>query len=335
MTTPLVSVIIPCYRQAHYLPEALDSALNQSHPNCEILVVNDGSPDDTEAVAQRYGDRIHYIYRPNGGLSAARNTGIAHARGVYLKYLDADDHLHPDQIAWQVEALGGRTDRVSLTTVRLYRDGEPEQYIDHVPSAKALLPDLFQDIDWGGIHGFLIPTDLTRAVGGFDETLKCVEDWNYLCRLGLHDPQLVTDPRVGCFYRLRAGSMSTDRPGMALTRAKLLLELHDLLEKSGRPDWFGVDLLKTMQGTYHGMILKQIGAPDLRDGLLRRIKGLQGRMGCFGLFGWRFQWLARLLGYAWAEQLRCFAVRLLKKKPPESLDTGAWREQPQPAGAGS
>ncbi len=67
---PLVSVVIPCYKQAQYLPEAIDSALAQTYPAVEVIVVNDGSPDDTEEVARGYGDRIVYIHKPNGGLSA-------------------------------------------------------------------------------------------------------------------------------------------------------------------------------------------------------------------------------------------------------------------------
>src|SRR5690349_757340 len=98
---PLVSVIIPCYRQGQFLRTAIDSALAQSYPHIEVLVVNDGSDDDTETIAQSYAGRIQYLHRANGGLSAARNTGILQARGTYLKFLDADDHLHPEQIAWQ------------------------------------------------------------------------------------------------------------------------------------------------------------------------------------------------------------------------------------------
>src|SRR3954464_13524952 len=110
MTAPLVSVVIPCYKQAQYLPEAIDSVLAQTYPAVECVVVNDGSPDDTEAVARGYGDRVRYVARPNGGISAARNSGSAVARGAYLKFLDADDHLHPEQVAWQMEAVGGRQD---------------------------------------------------------------------------------------------------------------------------------------------------------------------------------------------------------------------------------
>jgi glycosyltransferase involved in cell wall biosynthesis len=323
--TPLVSVVVPCYRQAHYLPGALDSALAQSYPAVEIIVVNDGSDDDTEAVTRRYGDRVRYVYRANGGLSAARNTGIAQVRGTYLKFLDADDYLHPDQLAWHMAAMAGRADRVSMTGVRLFRDGHPDQFIDHVPAASALLPDLFRDMDWGGIHGYLFPTALVRAVGGFDESLRFAEDWNFFCRIGLHAPQLMTDPRIGAFYRLRAGSMSTNRVGMITTRAGLIMELHDILRDAGRADWFGIDLLKLEQVTYHGLFLKGVSDRAMLDGLLARIKELQKREG-FGHFGWRFRMMARMLGYERAERVRTRIIHLLGKKAPEALDTAAWRD---------
>src|SRR5271156_5408452 len=105
--SPLVSIIIPCYKQAEYLAETIDSALVQTYRPIEILVVNDGSPDNTEQVVRSYGDRVVYIYRDNGGLSAARNTAISRARGFYMKFLDSDDQLHPQQTPWQVEAITG------------------------------------------------------------------------------------------------------------------------------------------------------------------------------------------------------------------------------------
>ncbi len=204
MTFPLVSVIIPCYKQAQYLPEAVESVLGQTYPHVEVIVVNDGSPDDTEAVAKRYGDRIRYVWRPNGGISAARNTGIAHSSGSYLKFLDSDDYLHPEQIAWQMEALAGREDAVSFTGCRLFRDGHPDQYLDHIPQAKNLLPDLFRgDIDWGSILCYLFPRRLVEKVGGFVERVHYAEDWFFACQVGLDNPELKLDPRIGCYYRQR------------------------------------------------------------------------------------------------------------------------------------
>ena len=119
MSPPLVSIVIPGHNQGRYLADSVDSAVGQSYPGVEVIVVDNASTDETDAVAGRYGDRIHYIKKPdNSGASAARNTGIAAAQGAYLKFVDADDSLHPDQVAWQMEALAGRTDAVSFTTTQ-------------------------------------------------------------------------------------------------------------------------------------------------------------------------------------------------------------------------
>lgn len=321
---PLVSVIIPCFRQARYLPEAIDSVLGQSYPAVEAIVVNDGSDDDTETVARRYGDRIHYVWRSNGGISAARNTGIQHARGTYLKFLDADDYLHPDQIAWQMESLDGSDNAVSFTGVRLFRDGQPDQYLDHIPAATALMPDLFKPLDWGSILGFLFPARLVREVGGFAEGVTHAEDWFFACQVGLLDPRLTVDPRIGCYYRQRAGSASADRSAWVRSQSRLLLQLHDLLRARGRRDWFGIDLLKFEQGAFEALVHLRLREPELHDGLLRRIKELQAREG-FGNYGWRFRLMVRFLGYARAEQLRAFAVRAMNIRAPEELDTASWR----------
>lgn len=321
---PLVSVVIPCYRQAAYLPEAIDSVLGQSYPAVEVLVVNDGSDDDTEAVAQRYGDRIHYLRRDNGGISAARNTGIQHARGAYLKFLDADDYLHPHQIARQMEAIGTSDNAVSFTGVRLFRDGRPEEYLDHVPTATALLPDLFKPLDWGSILGFLFPMRLVREVGGFAEGVTHAEDWYFACRVGLLDPRLVVDARIGCYYRQRAGTASADRSAWVRSQSRLLLQLHDELRQSSRRDWFGIDLLKFEQGAYESLVRLGVRVPELHEGLLQRIKELQAHEG-FGNYGWRFRLLARVLGYANAEHLRAFVLKTLNVRPTEELDTASWR----------
>src|SRR5262249_27602235 len=96
---PLVSIIIPCYRQARFLPGSVGSAVAQTHPGVEVILVDDGSDDDTEAAARAFGDRVRYVRRPNGGPAAARNTGIAEAHGTHLLFLDADDILHPEAVA--------------------------------------------------------------------------------------------------------------------------------------------------------------------------------------------------------------------------------------------
>ena len=110
-TTPLITVdvIIPAYNYAEFLAEAIESALAQkTPPNTKVVctVVDDGSTDDTAAVAKRYKARgVHYVYRDNGGLSAARNTGLEHTNGDYVCFLDADDRLKPSYVAKSLAAI--------------------------------------------------------------------------------------------------------------------------------------------------------------------------------------------------------------------------------------
>src|SRR5215203_3209221 len=101
---PLVSVIIPCYNQGAFLAESVQSALSQTYPCVEIVVVNDGSTDDTEAVAARFPE-VRCVTQENRGLAGARNRGLAESRGDLLIFLDADDRLLPGAIDTGVRVL--------------------------------------------------------------------------------------------------------------------------------------------------------------------------------------------------------------------------------------
>jgi glycosyltransferase involved in cell wall biosynthesis len=98
----LVSVIIPCFNQARFLPEAVESVLLQTHSETEIIIINDGSSDDTERVAKSFGDRVSYARIEHSGPSRPRNTGLELATGRYIQFLDADDVLLPTKIASQL-----------------------------------------------------------------------------------------------------------------------------------------------------------------------------------------------------------------------------------------
>src|SRR3954469_14899324 len=93
-----VAVVIPCYKQANYLPDAIQSVLDQTHDRVEIVVVDDGSPDNTREVAARYAT-VRYVRQENQGLASARNTGIRESVSPYLVFLDADDRLLPNALA--------------------------------------------------------------------------------------------------------------------------------------------------------------------------------------------------------------------------------------------
>src|SRR6516165_447182 len=101
----LVSVVIPTYNYRHFVTDAVASALEQTYQPVEVLVVDDGSRDDTRARLTPYLDRIRYIYQENQGLSAARNTGIRAAKGVWIALLDSDDAWHPRKLETQMEFI--------------------------------------------------------------------------------------------------------------------------------------------------------------------------------------------------------------------------------------
>ena len=107
MYEPKISIVIPAYKAANYLAEAIDSALAQTYPNVEIIVVNDGSPDDgaTAAVAESYGDKIRYFEKENGGSSSALNTGIANMTGEWFSWLSHDDLYVPEKLQKQIEYI--------------------------------------------------------------------------------------------------------------------------------------------------------------------------------------------------------------------------------------
>lgn len=208
--TELVSIIVPCYNAARFLPSALDSALAQTAPNVEILVIDDGSTDDSVSVAQRYvdrhGGRVRLDVGPNGGPSAARNRGIALARGTYIQLLDSDDLLLPTKVADGLSAaragvipfsglrtFGGpgasRTSRLS----RLLRDEDPV-----FDPTKPLVTALTFEIQ---TNQPLFETSLLRSVGGFRPGMRWLEDIDLNLRLALAGARYEPIPVVGVLLR--------------------------------------------------------------------------------------------------------------------------------------
>lgn len=108
MKKDLVTIIIPCYNQAQFLNQALDSVLNQTYHHWECLIINDGSSDNTEEIAKNWGlkdERFQYYFKNNGGVSSARNFGLEKAKGTYIQFLDADDYIRPEKLALSLNLL--------------------------------------------------------------------------------------------------------------------------------------------------------------------------------------------------------------------------------------
>lgn len=186
---PLVSVIIPCYNYARYLPECLDSVLAQSYPSWECIIVDDGSEDDTRKVALEYAkkdSRISYLFQKNSGPNAARNLGLEVSKGDFIQLLDADDMLEPDKIRYQVEIhrINAHVDIV-YSHHRIFGESfnghknqvrsfdTPEVSGSGVEIGRALLKGPFT------INSPLIPKELFRKVGLFNPAFRYNEDWMF------------------------------------------------------------------------------------------------------------------------------------------------------------
>ena len=220
---PLVTIITPCYRQAHFLGAAIESALAQTYPAIEILVINDGSDDDTELVAKKFGNHIRYHWQPNAGLPAARNTAISLARGKYIHCLDADDRLAPEAIEWLAEAADGREDVLCVMGVKSFeRDDALGEGLEWMPPTDRPLAAELLSKNFGPPHMFLCPRSMLLEVGGFDESLASCEDWDLWLRLVFAGVKIVPVRRIGAFYRRHPASMSRNRLRMATFEAQLL-----------------------------------------------------------------------------------------------------------------
>jgi len=182
---PKVSVIIPAYNAARYLPDALDSVLAQTKDPLEVLVVDDGSSDDTAQVVARYGPPVRYLRQRNAGVSMARNHGIAESRGRYVAFLDADDTWLPAKLDRQLAALKERTEcgacYSAYTTVNA--ELKPVAVSRHDPCWPVLEGLLLCGNVIGTPSTVLVERSVLVRAGGFDAALSYCADWDLWIRL--------------------------------------------------------------------------------------------------------------------------------------------------------
>ena len=181
MSDPSISCVIAVYNGADYLAQAVDSVLAQTVGRVQIVVVDDGSTDGTDAVIRSYGDRIETRRQANQGVSVARNQGAAFSDGELLCFLDADDRLHPDKLQRQLEAYAQRPELELCDCYSEYFWSEemtPEQLDGelryHQPFWKERLP--------GHISTWLLRRGLFERVGGFKPGMRYAEDMDWIAR---------------------------------------------------------------------------------------------------------------------------------------------------------
>jgi glycosyltransferase involved in cell wall biosynthesis len=213
--SPLVSVIIPAYNVAQYIGGALDSVLAQDFTNYEIIVINDGSPDseDLERALAPYMSRIIYLRQENRGVSAARNTGIAAARGALLAFLDGDDTWLPNYLEVQVSRIeADPTIDVLYPNVIMFGGSSEagEEFMKICPSNGEVTFErlLLQECNVSNCS--IARRETILRAGLFDESLRSVEDFDLWLRVIKQGGRIAYHRDVLARYRRRAGSLTAD-----------------------------------------------------------------------------------------------------------------------------
>jgi glycosyltransferase involved in cell wall biosynthesis len=183
---PKVSVIIPAYQYGHFLGEAVDSVLAQTYKDYELIVVDDGSTDQTREVAAAYGDRTRYIYQDNRGLSAARNTGVAASKGEYVGFLDADDVWLPNKLEVEVQFLDTHTSVGLVYSNYTYfgSRGDPRRRgFDGDPLVSVYAPKGQFPNNFVSSSAVMVRKRCFEKVGLFDEALRTAGDLDMWLRM--------------------------------------------------------------------------------------------------------------------------------------------------------
>jgi glycosyltransferase involved in cell wall biosynthesis len=193
-TNPTVSVIIPAYNAAPWIAETIDSVLNQTFKDFEVIVVDDGSTDATAEVVASYKPQIQYLYKNNGGPSSARNTGICAARGQYIAFLDADDLWLPEKLQIQMQLFIQNPSLAWVYSNGLIFEENPNKnphlfsQSSYMYSGEILRPLLLQDFVASPTP--IVRRDVFKDVGLFNEesSFKSVEDWDMWLRIAARYP---------------------------------------------------------------------------------------------------------------------------------------------------
>jgi glycosyltransferase involved in cell wall biosynthesis len=237
MSNPLVSIIIPAYNAEKYIEETIRSALAQTWPHTEIIIVDDGSTDSTLPIAKGFEDaNVKICSQVNKGAAAARNYGLSQAKGYYIQFLDADDLLSPDKIESQVNCLNATIRQLSICKHLHFYDGEnypvdtqekawfhsdtdnPVDFLTKLYAGNEVMPG------YGGmipLHAWLTPRLLIDEAGVWNEKLTLDDDGEFFCRVVLASEGIKFSSTGLCYYRKfdHAHSLSAQKTRKSLESA--------------------------------------------------------------------------------------------------------------------
>jgi glycosyltransferase involved in cell wall biosynthesis len=325
--TPLVSILIPAFNAQEWIAETIQSAFRQTWPRKEIIVLDDGSADETLVVARRFeSDEVRVISQPNQGAAAARNQALALSRGEYIQWLDADDLLSPDKVAHQMEAAQQVRDRRALFS-------SPWAYFRYRPARAKFSPTpLWCDLgptEWmirkweGNWHmqtaTWLVSREVTEAAGPWDTRLLGDDDGEYFSRVinASNSIQFIRQSRI--YYRIMPSNRlsyigrSDKKKEAQFLSMKLQIGYLRAREDSDRVRAACVNYLQTWLPNFYPE------RPDLVEEAQQLATTLGGRLSVPNA-SWKYAWIEKLFGFGAAKrtqlyynQAKSFALRAWDK----------------------
>lgn len=246
VSVPCVSVIVPMYNVEQYLSACLDSLIQQTWSNIEIICVNDGSPDNSVAIVREYmqrDERIRLIEQENGGLSAARNSGLDQAKGKYIQFLDADDILLLGKIEKQVAFLEQTQADVCVCHHSMFTDSPDNIWENEFSSSTFDLTKEGFLYNWGktfviAIHAGLFRMDFLHKYNlFFEERVRALEDWLFWTNLVYHGAKFCELPDKLALYRVHESSMTKDKSYMQRNRVLAFLRMYEFLPEEDKQEF--------------------------------------------------------------------------------------------------
>lgn len=249
-----VSIVIPTYNYGHLIAQALTCLLEQRHTDWEAIIIDDGSADDTENVVRAFVEKDHrffYIKQPNQGVSAARNTGLAMAKGGYIQFLDADDLLSEDKISLQVDFLKANPTVDICLVDTWYFDNKDEQrklYTDIALKNKTKMPVVngagyavvsdFVQHNLAVIQSPLFRKEILQKTGNFRAGKAYLEDWDFWFRMAIAGFSFAYLNNDQAFVLVRVHGVSATQQSKKIIEAEgwLRNQLNEYILKSGLTD---------------------------------------------------------------------------------------------------
>lgn len=328
---PLISIIIPVYNAEKYIAATLNSALNQTYPNIEVLVVDDGSTDNSLPIAKTFeAYNVKILQQLNKGASAARNNGLAAAKGLYIQFLDADDLLKDNKLATQAAQLAGKTDTLSICPVIHFNDSAT-QPLSIKPTANEL--SFYRDYDdpseflvklYGvehntngmiGVHSWLTPADLIKKAGNWNETLTINDDGEFFCRVVLQSARILATTQTACYYR-----KFSDKSSLSAQKdeVSLLSQYHSISLRNEHLTAFRTDERIQQIAVRELMDLLMIAYPghrQLSKKILAEAKQYNLHLNAPKLGGRIIEWIKTVFGWKTARTLQYYLAKILRNRP--------------------